>query len=125
MNQPKRSDEPIWWALFSAGGVCFAVVIPGLILCIAILYPLGLIPTQALHYQQVQQWLIHDLWGMPGLAIAGAAVCLPLFHAMHRIHHGLHDLKVGYHQLTKWLCYGSAALLSALVLYYFAVSWLK
>jgi fumarate reductase subunit D len=118
MNQPKRSDEPIWWALFSAGGVCFAVVIPGLLLTIALLYPLGVLPEKALNYHQVQQWLLQDWWGLAGLALAGAAICLPLFHAMHRIHHGLHDLKLSSGLLGKILCYSSASLFSALALYF-------
>lgn len=118
MNQPKRSDEPIWWALFSVGGVCFAVLIPGLILTIALMYPLGMLPENALNYQQVKQWLHLEWRGLAGLVIAGAAICLPLFHAMHRIHHGLHDLKLSSGLLGKVLCYSSASLFSLLALYF-------
>jgi len=115
MNQPKRSDEPIWWALFSAGGVCFAIVIPGLVLTLGLLYPLGLLPEAAFSYSRVQQ-LLQSFWGLPGLAFAGAAICLPLFHAMHRVHHGLHDLKLAKGLLAKVVCYGLAAIASALAL---------
>ncbi|MFN3709868.1 MAG: fumarate reductase subunit FrdD [Alishewanella aestuarii] len=115
MNQPKRSDEPIWWALFSAGGVCFAMVIPGLVLTLGLLYPLGLLPEVAFSYSRVQQ-LLQSFWGLPGLAFAGAAICLPLFHAMHRVHHGLHDLKLAKGLLAKAVCYGLAAIASTLAL---------
>ncbi len=118
MNTPlKRSDEPIWWALFSAGGVCFAVVVPGLILSLAILYPLGLIDADMLAYQRIHQLMFSSLWGLGGIAVAGAAICLPLFHAAHRIHHGLHDLKLAHSIRPKIACYGLAGLCSLAALY--------
>jgi fumarate reductase subunit D len=117
MSLPKRSDEPIWWALFSAGGVCFAVMIPGLVLTLGILYPLGLLPESALNYSRVQS-LLYSFWGLPGLVLAGAAIGLPLFHAMHRVHHGLHDLKLAKGPLAKILCYGLASLLSIVAIVY-------
>ncbi|MCL7930985.1 hypothetical protein [Halomonas llamarensis] len=46
---------------------------------------------------------------------------MPLFHAAHRIRHGLHDLKLGRERLNKVATYGSAALLSALTLVGFAI----
>lgn len=116
MNSPKRSDEPIWWALFSSGGVCFAVFLPGLILTLGILWPLGLLNSSLLQYAQLLS-LLQSGYGLTGFAFTGAVICLPLFHAAHRIHHGLHDLKCGYHNTTKLLCYGTAAALSMLALY--------
>lgn len=115
MNQPTRSDEPIWWALFSAGGVCFAVFIPGLVLTLGLLYPLGLLPEAAFSYSRVQQ-LLQSFWGLPGLAFASAAISLPLFHAMHRVHHGLHDLKLAKGLFAKVACYGLASMVSVLAL---------
>lgn len=116
MNSPKRSDEPIWWSLFSAGGVCFAVFLPGLILTLGILWPLGLLDSSLLQYAQLLS-LLQSGYGLTGLAFTGAVICLPLFHAAHRIHHGLHDLKCGYHNTTKLLCYSSAGGLSLLAIY--------
>lgn len=119
MKTPRRSDEPIWWALFSAGGVCFAVVVPGAILVLGILAPMGLLPTPTgtLSPEQARALLAEYLWALPGLGFVLATVCLPLFHAAHRIHHGGHDLKLHLGGLGKWLCYGSAALVSAIALY--------
>jgi fumarate reductase subunit D len=117
MSQPKRSDEPIWWALFSAGGVCFAIFIPGLALTLGLLYPLGLLPEAALSYARIQS-LLESFRGLPGLAFAGAAICLPLFHAMHRVHHGLHDVKLAKGPLAKILCYGMASLFSVVAVVY-------
>jgi fumarate reductase subunit D len=118
---PARSDEPIWWALFSAGGVCFAVVIPGAILALALLYPVGIIPAEMLSYARVRTLLLGHFGGLAGLLFVGAAVCLPLFHAAHRIHHGLHDLQWARGLITKILCYGSAFLFSAVALVSFFI----
>ncbi|MGP9800206.1 fumarate reductase subunit FrdD [Rheinheimera sp. NSM] len=115
MNSPKRSDEPIWWALFSAGGVCFAVFLPGLILTLGLLWPLGLLNPHWLTYSALTE-LSRSTYSIPALLLTGAVVCLPLLHAAHRIHHGLHDLKFGFSQAGKLLCYGLAVLLSLLAL---------
>ncbi|HEY9041410.1 MAG TPA: fumarate reductase subunit FrdD [Rheinheimera sp.] len=116
MNTPKRSEEPIWWALFSAGGVCFAVFLPGLILLLGILWPLGLLNSPLQQYAQLLA-LLQSGYGLTGLVFTCAVICLPLFHAAHRIHHGLHDLKLSYSSVTKLLCYGTAAALSVLAVY--------
>ena len=115
MSSPKRSDEPLWWGLFSAGGVCFAVFLPGLILTLGLLWPLGLLNSSWLQHDKILA-LLQSGYGVTGLAFAAAVICLPLFHAAHRIHHGLHDLKFGFSQASKLLCYGLALLLSLLAL---------
>lgn len=113
----KRSDEPIWWGLFSAGGVCFAVFAPAAILFIALLVPTGIIAPEALSFERARSMV----FSLPGLIFIGVVVCLPLFHAAHRIRHGLHDLKLGNEKPNKIVTYGSAALLSALALLGFVI----
>lgn len=105
-------DEPLWWGLFSAGGVCFAVLLPAVILFIAILLPLGLLPAEALSHARASALL----FSVPGFMFVGAVVCLPLFHAAHRLRHGLFDISVGNDTVNKTLMYGGAALLSVLAL---------
>lgn len=121
MKTLRRSDEPIWWMLFSVGGVCFAVVVPGAILLLGVLAPLGLLPTVSgvLDYEQARALMSGYFWALPGLAFVVATICLPLFHAAHRIHHGGHDLQLHWGRAGKWLCYGAAALTAALALYGF------
>lgn len=102
----KRSDEPLWWALFSAGGVCFAVFLPSLILFFGLLLPLGLVE---LSFEQATSWLF-SFWG---LVFVGAGIALPAFHSLHRIRHALYDLKFQHKSLIKWLSMGCAAALSA------------
>lgn len=117
-TQLKRSEEPIWWALFSAGGVCFSVFIPAVIMFLAILLPLGVVE---LTYAQAKHWF-YSIWG---LMFTGAVVVLPVFHAAHRIRHGLHDLKVQLHTLVKVLCYGFASVLSLLSLSLWFIGYLS
>lgn len=122
MNKPRMGknsiqhkqafDEPLWWGLFSAGGVCFAVLLPAVILFIAVLLPLGLLPAEALSYERASTLL----FSVPGFLFVGAVVCLPLFHAAHRLRHGMFDISVGNDALNKKLMYGGAALLSIVAL---------
>ncbi|MDN3560680.1 MULTISPECIES: fumarate reductase subunit FrdD [Halomonadaceae] len=112
-NRHKQAiDEPLWWGLFSAGGVCFAVLLPAVILFIAVLLPLGLLPAEALSYERASALL----FSVPGFLFVGAVVCLPLFHAAHRLRHGMFDISVGNDSINKKLMYGGAALLSIVAL---------
>jgi len=104
-------DEPLWWFLFSAGGLCFAICLPPLILLL-LGKAAGLIDPQALAFERVHA----KVFSWKGILLVGAVVILPLFHAAHRIRHGLHDLKLSHGPLPKWLSYGLAALLSLLAL---------
>lgn len=105
-KQLKRSDEPIWWGLFSAGGVCFAVFLPSIILFYGLLLPLELV---VLDYKQASQWF----FGFWGLIFIGAVIIFPAFHSLHRIRHALYDVKFQQKILIKWLTMGFAGLLSA------------
>ena len=110
----KRSDEPIWWRLFSGGGVCFAVFLPSVILFFGLLLLLGIV---SLDFATASSWF----FGFWGLVFIGAAIAMPAFHGLHRIRHCLYDFKFQSKQLIKVFCMGLAALISALCLLF----WLR
>jgi len=107
----KRSHEPIFWALFGAGGMLSALIGPVLILITGVLVPAGLgLPSDAMSYERMHAFALHGLGGLAILAV----ISLFLWHAMHRIHHGLHDLGVRTGKAGMVACYG-VALVATLV----------
>jgi len=103
----KRSNEPIFWSLFGAGGVLSALAAPVLIFITGIITPVGLwMPQQALAYSRVLGFAQH--WF--GKLLVLAVISLFLFHAVHRIYHGLHDVGVHGGPAGMAICYGSALL---------------
>ncbi|HXV09238.1 MAG TPA: fumarate reductase subunit FrdD [Burkholderiales bacterium] len=103
----KRSNEPIFWSLFGAGGMLSALVAPILIFITGIIAPIGLwMPSQALDYSRVFGFAQHWI----GKLLVLAVISLFLFHAVHRIYHGLHDLGIHAGTGAMAVAYGSAAL---------------
>ena len=79
----RPSNEPFWWAMFSAGGMILAFILPALVVATGFLVPAG-----SVEFEQLDNlfgfWLIR-------LAVLGVAF-LSFFHAAHRIRHTLKDL---------------------------------
>jgi fumarate reductase subunit D len=101
----KRSNAPIFWSLFGAGGVLSALFGPVLVFItgIAALAGFGL-PPEALAYSRVLAFA----QTMGGKAFLFAVIALFLWHAAHRIYHCLHDFGVHPGIATKVLLYGFA-----------------
>ena len=109
-SAPKRSDEPIWWSLFGAGGTWFAMITPVTVLVLGILVPMGVIDAEAMSYERVTAFATSII----GALFIIGTLALPMWHAMHRIHHGMHDLKIHAGLAGKIGCYAFAGLISAL-----------
>ncbi|MGF1910218.1 fumarate reductase subunit FrdD [Vibrio kasasachensis] len=107
---PRRSDEPIWWSLFGAGGTWFAMITPITVLVLGILAPLGIIDAESLSYERVADFAT----SLIGALFIIGTLALPMWHAMHRFHHGMHDLKIHAGVAGKVACYAFAGLISAL-----------
>ncbi len=106
---PKRSSEPVWWSLFGAGGTWFAMLTPITILIVGILVPLGILNSyDSMGYERMATFAT-SFWG--ALFIIGT-IALPIWHAMHRVHHGLHDLKFHTGEVGKIVCYGFAVFMT-------------
>ena len=101
----KRTNEPVFWSLFGAGGVLSALLGPILILITGIVVPTGTgMPPDAMAYRRVLA-LAQSWWGKAALL---AVISLFLWHAMHRIYHSLHDLGIHAGTAARILCYGLA-----------------
>ena len=100
-----KSNEPIWWSLFSAGGMVAAMVFPILIVITGILVPLELVGNDPLNFERIYSAVSHPFI-KPVLFIV---IILPLFHWAHRFRFTLVD--VGLKSVSTpiaILCYGGA-----------------
>lgn len=108
-ESPKRSNEPVVWLLFGAGTTVSAMFFPVLVLIFGFLLPFGLVSPENL--VAFSQTLIGKLTILVFLIF-------PMWGAMHRIHHGLHDFKL-HLPASGVIFYGLSTLYSVLV--FFAV----
>jgi fumarate reductase subunit D len=101
----KRSNAPVFWVLFGAGGMLAALIGPVLVLITGLATPLGAgLPPDLLGYARVLA-LARNGWGKACLFMV---IALFAWHAMHRIFHSLHDLGLRTDSLAKLACYGGA-----------------
>ena len=99
----KRSNAPIFWLLFGAGGMLSALLGPMLVFITGIAVPLGLILSpDAMSYTHMQVFAHHWL----GAGFIWVIVSLFLWHAGHRIFHSLHDIGIHAGTTAKLICYG-------------------
>ena len=117
----KRSNAPIFWALFGAGGMLSALIGAVLVFITGIAAPLAiLLPRDMLSYSRVLAMAQH--WTGKGILLV--IISLFLWHSVHRIYHTLHDIGVHTGLAAKLICYGFAmagTMLTAVVL--FRLGW--
>lgn len=105
----KRSNAPVFWVLFGAGGMLAALFGPVLVLITGIAAPLGLaLPPEVLSYARMLA-LARHWWGKGFLFIV---IALFAWHAVHRIFHSLHDLGIRTGAISKLVCYGAALVIT-------------
>ena len=112
----KRSNAPIFWALFGAGGMLSALIGAVLVFITGIAAPLAiLLPRDMLSYSRVLAAAQH--WAGKGFLFV--IISLFLWHSAHRIFHTLHDIGVHAGLAAKLICYGFAmagTMLTAVIL---------
>lgn len=107
-----RSNEPIWWSLFSAGGVVAAFLMPVTIVITAIAVPAEWISAEQ----------FHKLAGHPlSRLYLFAVISLPLFHWAHRFRYVVADLGLKVSgPMSAILCYAAAGLGTVLAAFFLA-----
>lgn len=104
----KRRVEPLVWLMFSGGGVLAAVLLPGLVLPFALLFPLGVLEPP--EHAELIAVVGHPL---TRLVLMGSFVLL-LVHAAHRFRYTLYDgLQLKARRTIAVLCYGAATAAAA------------
>jgi fumarate reductase subunit D len=102
----KRSHEPVFWALFGAGGMLSALLGPVLIFVTGLAVPLGWLATDTMSAARMAAFVGHPAGGIAVLAL----ISLFMFHGCHRLLHSLHDLGLPRSRLAPPLFYGAALL---------------
>ena len=100
----KRSNQPVFWLLFGAGGMLSALVGAALVLVTGLAGPLGWLGRDRVGYPNMLAFSQNVL----GKAFILAVVSLFLWHAAHRVYHTLHDLGIRTGTLAWLCCYGVA-----------------
>ena len=101
----KRSNAPIFWLLFGAGGMLSALFGSALVFITGIAAPLAWpFGPDFMSYPRALAFSQH--WFGKGLLFV--VVMLFAWHAVHRIYHSLHDVGIHTGTAAKLICYGTA-----------------
>lgn len=103
----RRSNEPVYWGLFGAGGMWGAIFAPAVIVVLLLLPAFG-VSAGARAYSLLYGSIL-------GKIFMACMIVLPLWCGMHRLHHCLHDMKI-HAPIVKTCCYGAAFLFSLIAL---------
>jgi len=103
----KRSSEPVFWALFGAGGMLSALIAPVLVFITGLAVPLGFpLPHRTMGYAAILAFARDPL----GKLLVLTVISLFLFHGCHRMVHSIHDLGIRTGPRARVIFYGFATL---------------
>ena len=112
-----RSNKPIVWGLFAAGGTATAFLVPVLMLVLGLAVPLGLLSPDIFSFDRIYAFVTHPLGR---LALFGF-IMISFWHSAHRTRTTAHDLGIHNDTVTMIICYGSAGLGTALALIFLLI----
>lgn len=104
-NNVKRSNSPIFWALFGAGGMLAALLGPALVWITGIEIGSGVLVSRRIMDYQTVATLAHNWVGKLFLFFV---ISLFAWHAMHRILCSVHDIGIHKTVAVKTVIYGVA-----------------
>lgn len=110
-----RSNKPIVWLPFAAGGTVAAFLLPALIAAV-LLATAGIFPAESLSRGRILAFVAHPV----GLVAVAVVLILPLWHAAHRLRMTLQDLGVrrpGSRRISAMVCYTAAAFGTVALIY--------
>ncbi|MDR2787727.1 MAG: fumarate reductase subunit FrdD [Candidatus Accumulibacter sp.] len=111
MKTRKRSNAPIFWGLFGAGGMMAALFGPVMVFITGIAVPLGLLlPADTMSYPKMLAFAQSFI----GKGFIFVAVFLFIWHAGHRIFHSLHEVGIHGGLVAKLSTYGLAAIVTVI-----------
>jgi fumarate reductase subunit D len=111
----KRSNAPVFWLLFGAGGMLSALFGAMLVFLTGIAGPTGWpLGPDFMSYPRMLAFAQHWI----GKAFLLAVVMLFAWHAVHRIYHSLHDVGIPIGTTAKLVCYGGALAITLAAAYH-------
>jgi fumarate reductase subunit D len=104
----RARGEAFWWAIFSAGGVVTALLVPIHILILGFVIPWWWGSIDTFSYERIHALLSHPLAKLYLIVLFS----VPVFHCMHRIRHTMYDTGWrAYATPLAFVCYGGALLI--------------
>jgi fumarate reductase subunit D len=91
----KARGEAFWWAIFSAGGMVAALLVPIHVIIQGFAIPFWWGPADTFSYERMHALLSHPIAKLYLIVLFS----VPVFHCMHRIRHTLYD--------TGWRAYST------------------
>jgi fumarate reductase subunit D len=107
-----KSNKPIFWGLFAAGGTVTAFLTPVLVL-LTLFAAMGFVPN-LFTYETLHAFAAHWL----GKLIIFGVILLSLWHAAHRLRVTVHDFGIRADTLVAYIVYGLAGLGTLMTLVY-------
>ncbi len=107
-----KSNKPIFWGLFAAGGTVTAFVTPVLVL-LTLFAAMGFSPD-LFTYEALRGFAAHWL----GKLIILGVIVLSLWHAAHRLRVTVHDFGVRADAVVAYVVYGIAGLGTLMTIVY-------